>query len=76
MPEKEPQIVKIPANLKFIKSFIGENLFRINLDKNTVLIANKDAPHDEFNRLLGETIILGPFFIASATFVIVPIAKI
>ena len=65
MPGKEPQVMRIPGNLKFIKSFIGENLFRIKLDQNTMLIANKDAPHDEFNRLVGDTIILGSFFIVS-----------
>ena len=29
MPNKEVQVVRIPASIKFIKSFIGENLYRI-----------------------------------------------
>ena len=65
MPGKEAQIVKIPANMKYIKSFIGENLFEIKLNENTIIIANKNATHDEFNRLLGRNIILGIFFIIS-----------
>ena len=65
MPGKEVQIVKIPANMKYIKSFIGENLFEIKLNENTIIIANKNATHDEFNRLLGRNIILGIFFIIS-----------
>ena len=65
MPGKEVQIVKIPANMKYIKSFIGENLFEIKLNENTIIIANKNATHDEFNRLLGRNIILGTFFIIS-----------
>ena len=65
MPGKEPQVVKIPANTKFLKSFIGENLFRIKLNQNTVLIANKDANCDEFNRIVGTNIILGTFFVVS-----------
>ena len=65
MPGKEVQIVKIPANMKYIKSFIGENLFEIKVNENTIIIANKNATHDEFNRLLGRNIILGTFFIIS-----------
>ena len=65
MPGKEPQVVRIPASIKYIKSFIGENLFRIELDKNTVLIADKNANFADFNRILGGNIILGTFFIVS-----------
>lgn len=65
MPGKEAQIVKIPASIKYIKAFIGENLFRIKLNENTVLFANKDASHDEFNRIVGGNIILGTFFVVS-----------
>ena len=65
MPEKEVQLVKIPANIKYIKAFIGENLFRLRLNENTILIANKDASHYEFNRFVGENIILGTFFVVS-----------
>ncbi len=65
MPGREAQVVKIPASIKYIKAFIGENLFRIKLSANTVLIANKDAAHDEFNRIVGSNIILGTFFVVS-----------
>ena len=65
MPGKEAQVVKIPASIKYIKAFIGENLFRIKLNENTTLIANKNAPHDEFNRIVGGNIILGTFFVVS-----------
>ena len=65
MPGKEVQIVKIPTNLKFIKSFIGEDLFRIKLDENTMIYANKNAKQEEFNRILGGNILLGSFLIVS-----------
>ena len=65
MPNKEVQVVRIPASIKFIKSFIGENLYRIKLNENTTLIANKDAGVDEFNRILGGNILLGSFLIVS-----------
>ena len=65
MPGKEPQIVRIPASIKYIKSFIGENLYRIKLSENTTLIANRDANMADFNRMLGDKIILGTFFVVS-----------
>lgn len=65
MPNKEVQVVKIPASIKFIKAFIGDNLYRIKLNENTILIANKDAKLDEFNRILGGNILLGTFLIVS-----------
>jgi predicted RNA-binding protein with PUA domain len=65
MPGKEVRTVKIPASIKFIKSFIGEELYRIKLNDNTVLIANKNAKVDEFNRILGGNILLGTFIIVS-----------
>lgn len=65
MPGKEVQIVKIPASIKFIKSFIGDELYRIRLNENTILIANKDAKVDEFNRILGGDIIIGTFIVVS-----------
>jgi len=43
MPGREAQLIKIPANTKFLKAFIGEELYRIRLDKNTILYANKNA---------------------------------
>lgn len=65
MPGKEVQVMKIPANIKFIKSFVGEELYRVRLNENTVLIANKNAKLDEFNRILGGNILLGTFIIVS-----------
>lgn len=65
MPGKEVQLVKIPANTKFIKSFIGNELFKIKLNENTMIYANKNASQDEFNRILGENILLGTFLIVS-----------
>lgn len=65
MPGKEVQTVRIPASIKYIKSFIGENLFRIKLDSDNILIADKDANFVDFNRLLGGNVILGSFFIVS-----------
>lgn len=65
MPGKEVQLVKIPANTKFIKSFIGNDLFKIKLNENTMIYANKNASQDEFNRILGENILLGTFLIVS-----------
>lgn len=65
IPNQEVQVVKIPANLKFIKAFIGENLFKLKLDKNTILIANKEANFEDFNRIVGGNIILGTFLVIS-----------
>lgn len=65
MPGKEVQTVKIPASLKFIKSFIGNELFKVKLNETTMIYANKNATHDEFNRIIGGNIILGTFLIVS-----------
>lgn len=65
IPGMEGKIVKIPSNDKFIKSFIGEELFRIKLDENNILIASNNARIDEFNRFFKGNIILGKFLIMS-----------
>lgn len=65
IPGNEVQEVKIPANIKFIKSFIGKELFKIRLNENNILIANKNAKIDDFNRIVGSNIILGTFLIVS-----------
>mgnify|MGYP002517960220 FL=1 len=65
MPGKEVQVVKIPASIKYIKAFIGEELYKVKLNENTLLIANENATIDEFNRILGRDILLGTFFIIS-----------
>ena len=65
IPNQEVQMVKIPPSLKFIKAFIGENLFRLKLSKDTILIANKNANAEDFNRIVGGNIILGTFLVIS-----------
>ena len=65
MPGKEAQIVRIPPSLKYIKSFIGEDLVRVKLSKDITLIANKNANHEEFNRIVRGNIILGNFFVVA-----------
>ena len=62
IPGKEVQTVKIPASIKFIKAFIGKELYRIKLNEHTVLIANRNAKLDEFNRFLEGNIILSNLF--------------
>ena len=65
MPGKEVQTMKIPASIKFIKSFIGENLHKIKLDDNTIILANQEANIEEYNRIYKDKIILGTFLIVS-----------
>jgi predicted RNA-binding protein with PUA domain len=65
MPGKEVQIIKIPASIKFIKSFIGEELQMFKINENTIIIANKWPSNDEFNRIYKENIILGTFIVVS-----------
>ncbi len=62
MPGKEAQLVKIPAN---IKSFIGENLQKVRLNNDIILIANRDSKFEDANRLLGDSLILGTFLIVN-----------
>lgn len=65
MPEKEVQTIKIPRSSKFIKALIGNELLKIKLDENIMLIANKNANLTDFNRIVGENIILGMFIIVA-----------
>ncbi len=65
MPGKEVQTVKIPASLKFIKAFIGNDLYRIRLNENTIIYGDNNAKNDDFNRILGSNILLGTFLIIS-----------
>ena len=65
MPGKEVQKLKIPASLKFIKAFIGENLLKIKVNENTMIYANQDASNDEFNRIYQGSIIFGTFIVVS-----------
>ena len=63
IPGKEVQTVKLPSANKFIKSFIGENLYKIHLNDTTTLIASHNAPIEEFNRIYKDTIIFGTFLV-------------
>ena len=65
MPEKEPQTLKIPRASKFIKALIGNDLLKIKLDENIVLIANNNADLTEFNRIVGGNIVLGTFIVVA-----------
>lgn len=65
MPGKETQVVKIPASLKFIRAFIGRNLFKIELTDKIFILANEKAHLEEFNRFYKGRIILGSFIIIS-----------
>jgi len=65
MPGKEVQTIKIPASIKFIKALIGDELYKIKLNETTILIANKNAKFDEFNRILMSNILMGTFIIVS-----------
>lgn len=63
VPNQEVQAIKIPASTKFIKSFIGKNLYKVRLTENAMLIANNDADNTDFNRILKNNIVLGSFII-------------
>ena len=65
MPGKEVQRVRIPANIKFIKALIGENLLNIRANENNIIIANQNARNDEFNRFFQGNILYGTFIIVS-----------
>lgn len=65
MPGKEVQRVRIPANIKFIKALIGENLLNIRANENNIIIANQNARNDEFNRFFQGNILYGTFIVVS-----------
>ena len=65
MPGKEVQRVRIPANIKFIKALIGENLLNIRANENNIIIASQNARNDEFNRFFQGNILYGTFIIVS-----------
>lgn len=65
MQDREVQTVKIPRNTKFVKALIGNELLKIKLDKDIMLIANKNADVTEFNRIVGGNIILGTFIVVA-----------
>ena len=65
MPGKEVQRVRIPANIKFIKALIGENLLNIRANENNIIIVNQNARNDEFNRFFQGNILYGTFIVVS-----------
>ena len=65
IPGKEVQRVRIPANIKFIKALIGENLLNIRANENNIIIANQNARNDEFNRFFQGNILYGTFIVVS-----------
>lgn len=65
MPGKEVQRVRIPANIKFIKALIGEQLLNIRASENNIIIANQNARNDEFNRFFQGNILYGTFIVVS-----------
>ena len=62
---KEPRMVRMPANIKFIQRFIGTNLLKIQLDNSTYMYINSKANIEDFNRLYQGNIIYGDFIIFS-----------
>lgn len=65
MPNREVQTVKIPRNIKFIKALIGNELLRIRINQNIMIIASKNANATEANRLFKSNIICGTFIVVS-----------
>ena len=65
MPGKKVQVVRMSPNIKFIKSFLGDELYKISLNESNIIIASKNAKIDEFNRIFRGDIILGTFLIVS-----------
>lgn len=66
MQNKETQIVRIPANTKFIKSLIGKDLQKINLTNDIYIIANSNSKYQDANRFMGDNLILGDFLIVNS----------
>ena len=62
---KEVQVIKISPNIKHIMAFLGEDLYKVKLNEDNLLIASKNARHDDFNRIYGGNILLGTFLIVS-----------
>ncbi len=65
MPNKEVQRVKIPGSLKFVRALIGNDLLKIRVNKNNIIIANQNAGNDEFNRIYQGYILYGTFLVVS-----------
>lgn len=65
MTGKEVQKVKIPANIKFIKSLLGEDLQEIKVNENTSIYISSKTNYTEYNRLYDGYILIGTFLIIS-----------
>ena len=65
MQDKEVQTIKIPRNTKFIKALIGNDLLKVRLDKDIMLIVNRNANVTEFNRIVGGNIVCGTFIVVA-----------
>ncbi len=63
MPGMEVKRVKIPASIKFIKSFIGKDLGKIAITENTAIFIDKNPNIEESNRIYRGNIIMGKFLI-------------
>ena len=61
----EVQKIKIPANMKFIKTYLGGNLYRYKIDDSTIIYGSKNCSQNDFNRFLNGRIVIGPFIIVS-----------
>jgi len=62
-PGIEVQKVKIPASTKFIKSFIGKDLLKINVTESVAIFGNKNPNIEDFNRLYKGSLIMGAFIV-------------
>jgi len=62
-PGMEVQKVRIPASTKFIKSFIGNDLIKLNITESVAIFANKNPNIEEFNRVYKDNIMMGSFFV-------------
>ena len=65
MPGKEVQKVKIPANIKFIKALLGEDLQKIIIDNDTAIYISRKGDYTEYNRFFNGYILIGTFLIVS-----------
>lgn len=65
MSNVEPLVMKIPREKKFIKNLIGKELHLVKLKGDAYIVGNKKANIDDFNRRLGDSILLGSFLIVN-----------
>ena len=65
-PNEEPHQIKIPHTLKNMQNIVGGLIEYVELEHNVDLICNEEGKllNLELNRLLGNDVIAGTFFIA------------